>query len=392
MSILPEPILPFQGLRVLECATVLAGPAVGAFFAELGAEVIKIEPPQGDVTRHWKLPSEDADSTVSAYFSAVNWGKQSVVLDLKTQLEAFYGLVKTADIVIANYKPGAAEKLRVDYATLKTLNPRLLYAHLTGYGSQNPRSGYDAIIQAESGFLYLNGHPGQAPAKMPVALMDILAAHQMKEALLIGLLLRDRLGQGAYYEVSLLESALVSLANQATNWIVAGHDPQPMGLEHPNIVPYGNIYSTADGQAIMLAVGSDAHFKRLCQLLQTSALAEDSRFVKNTQRLKHREALHPFLRSAIALQSADELLTALWQAGIPAGKVKPVSEALDSPEAQSLIFSDPSGAQDPCGNSLRGIYHTSFKSEQIGRNTLLPPPALGVHTERVLAELSEQTN
>ncbi len=384
MSAPSEPQLPFKGLRVLECATVLAGPAVGAFFAELGAEVIKIEPPQGDVTRHWKLPSEDPDTTISAYFSAVNWGKQSVVLDLKTQLDAFYALVKTADIVIANYKPGAAEKLRVDYATLKALNPRLLYAHLTGYGSQNPRSGYDAVIQAESGFLYLNGHPGQAPAKMPVALMDILAAHQMKEALLIGLLMRERAegrdgsGEGAYYEVSLLESALVSLVNQATNWLVAGHEPQPMGLEHPNIVPYGNIYTTADRQQVMLAVGSNLHFQKLCHILGCAEISEDPHFISNTERLRHRKALNEQLEIAMTKHRADAVLQSLWKAGIPAGKVKSVSEALNSPEAQALIFEKA---------NQKGLLHTSFNSTQFSRAEMSPPPELGQHTERILKHL-----
>lgn len=381
-SLSPTPQQPFAGLRVLECATVLAGPAVGAFFAELGAEVIKIEPPGGDVTRHWKLPSEDPDSSVSAYFSAVNWGKQSVVLDLKSELDTFYELVKGADIVIANYKPGAAERLKVDYVTLHTLNPRLLYAHLTGYGSQNPRTGYDAIIQAESGFLYLNGHPHQPPAKMPVALMDILAAHQMKEALLIGLWMRERQATagGGYYEVSLLESALVSLVNQATNWLVAGHEPQPMGLEHPNIVPYGSIYTTQDKQQIMLAVGSDQHFAKLCQLLQIPELAKDPHFQTNTQRVQHRDSLHPHLNKAIALQQSEPLLEALWKLGIPAGKVQPISEALASPEAQSLIFeslteSMNQGTQSP----LKGLFHTAFKSPGLRRAALSPPPQLGEH-------------
>lgn len=384
-SLSPTPQQPFAGLRVLECATVLAGPAVGAFFAELGAEVIKIEPPGGDVTRHWKLPSEDPESSVSAYFSAVNWGKQSVVLDLKSELDTFYELVKGADIVIANYKPGAAERLKVDYATLHTLNPRLLYAHLTGYGSQNPRTGYDAIIQAESGFLYLNGHPHQPPAKMPVALMDILAAHQMKEALLIGLWMRERQSTagGGYYEVSLLESALVSLVNQATNWLVAGHEPQPMGLEHPNIVPYGSIYTTQDKQQIMLAVGSDQHFEQLCIILEHPRLIQDARFSSNRTRVKHRQMLNTTLGNAIQNFNADTLLQRLWQASIPAGKVKSISEALDSPEARSLIFGK---------EKQRGIWQTSFKSQQFQRTPLSPPPELGQHTLDILQQISEKSN
>ncbi len=363
--------LPFSGLKVLECATVLAGPAVGAFFAELGAEVIKVEPPGGDVTRHWKRPEEPKDTTISAYFSAINWGKKSVVINLKhpAEREAFYTLVQDADVLIANYKPGAAEALGVDYDTLKVLNPALLYGHLTGYGLHNHRTGYDAIVQAESGFLYLNGHPGGPPAKMPVALMDVLAAHQLKEALLVGLYQRlQSPGQGGdYFSVSLLDSALVSLMNQATNWLVAGHDPEPMGLEHPNIVPYGNVFTTADQRQIMLAVGGDRHFQQLWELLQLTA---DPRFATNTGRLAHRETVNQRLAEAVSTQAADPFLKELWARGIPAGEIKTVSQALSNPHIEHLILRD---------RGFKGLRQNSFSSSLWPVPTLSAPPELNAH-------------
>ncbi|MDQ2795504.1 MAG: CoA transferase, partial [Bacteroidota bacterium] len=271
--------LPFAHLRVLELASVLAGPQVGQFFAELGAEVLKIESPAGDVTRTWKTSAETTVSTatpaaaataVSAYFSASNWGKTSLVLDLTTpagQAE-LHRLAASADIVLASYKPGDAAKLRADYATLAAQNPRLLYGHLTGYGPDNPRAGYDAVLQAEAGFMYLNAPgPGQPPQKMPVAMVDLLAAHQLKEGLLTALYQRERTGHGALVQVSLLDSALASLANQAATYLVAGHDPQPLGSGHPSIVPYGTVYRTANGRQLVLAVGSDGQFRQLCAAL-----------------------------------------------------------------------------------------------------------------------------
>ncbi len=210
-------------LKVLELASVLAGPSVGQFFAELGAEVIKIENPRngGDVTRLWKTPGEPTDDR-SAYFCSCNWGKKSVALDLTIHrdIEIVRKLAAKSDIVIASYKPGDAEKLGVSYQQLRTHNERLIYGQITGYGSDDDRVGYDAVIQAEAGFMALNGeHEGPA-TKMPVALIDVLAAHHLKEGLLLALLTRERTKEGSVVEVSLVQTAVASLANQATNWLV----------------------------------------------------------------------------------------------------------------------------------------------------------------------------
>lgn len=369
----------FSELVILELASVLAGPAVGAMFAELGATVIKLEPPGGDVTRSWRLPGEVAEGGVSAYFSCVNWGKQSLALDLRSPegLEIAKALAVQADVVIANYKPGAAERLGMDYASLSAEHPELIYAHLTGYGPGDQRTGYDALIQAESGFLQLNGRPDEEPVKLPVALMDLLAAHQLKEAVLVALIERLHAGpngKGRYIEVSLMASALASLANQASNWLVAGHRPEPMGLEHPNIVPYGSLYTTGDRGRIMLAVGSDAQFAALMRILGAEGLAQDPRFGRNAARVVNREALQAELRPLMAKRATAELLAALRQEEIPAGEVKDVPEALAQPAAESLAL---------VGGGMRGLRTSVFTS---GGAPLTPPPALGADSETILRE------
>ena len=226
-----EPI--FSQLKVLELASVLAGPSVGQFFAELGAEVIKVENvrTKGDVTRSWKTAGENTDDR-SAYFCSVNWGKKSIAIDL-THPEGrkiIHQLIPKIDVVIASFKPGDAVKLGVDHEVLAAINPQLIYGQITGYGSKNQRVGYDAVIQAEAGFMFMNGEPGRPSLKMPVALIDILAAHHLKEALLLSLLKRERTGRGGFVEVSLIQAAVSSLVNQATNWLVAGKMPGKLGL------------------------------------------------------------------------------------------------------------------------------------------------------------------
>src|SRR6478736_2525020 len=273
-----------QDLKVLELASVLAGPSVGQFFAELGAEVIKIENPKigGDVTRGWKIPGEPTDDR-SAYFCSCNWGKKSVALDLtiKKDLETVKKLAAKSDIVIASYKPGDAEKLGVAYQQLRLINPQLIYGQITGYGSDDDRVGYDAVIQAEAGFMALNGEHDGPATKMPVALIDVLAAHHLKEGLLLALLKRERLKEGSFVEVSLVQTAVASLANQATNWLVGKKLPVRQGSAHPNIAPYGDSFVTEDSKRILLAVGSDKQFDELIKILGLGTQDLGKSFAKN---------------------------------------------------------------------------------------------------------------
>ncbi|KAA9332602.1 CaiB/BaiF CoA transferase family protein [Adhaeribacter soli] len=378
-----QPELPFSGLFVLELASVLAGPSVGQFFAELGAEVVKIEntATQGDVTRKWKAATEDPDTDISAYFSCANWGKKSVALDLKNPegLAVVYRLVQKADIVIASYKPGDAEKLQVDYETLSGINPKLLYGSITGYGPEVARAGYDAVIQAESGLMYLNGQPDGEPTKMPVAFVDLLAAHQLKEGLLTALYMRERTGKGTLVQISLLDAALTSLANQGTNYLVAGLNPQRTGSEHPNIVPYGTIFKTSDQKQLILAIGDDRQFQHLCEVLGAPELASNPLFNRNNARVKNRIVLNEKLKELIAGFNQAELLAELERRFVPAGAVKDVQEALSGKAAQELKLQAKKN-----GKLLVGMKTVAFKLQNLPNAELLPPPHFGENTVEVL--------
>ncbi len=335
-------MLLLENCKVIELASVLAGPSVGQFLAELGAEVIKIENPAtgGDTTRSWLVKNEQARNGISAYFASVNWGKTSIFLNLQNpeELKKLYELVKSADIVIASYKPGDAEKLGVSYADLQKINPTIIYGHITGYGNAYDKVGYDAIIQAEAGFMYMNGEPNSPPTKMPVALIDVLAGHQLKEGVLMALLHRERTGEGSYVEVSLFDSAISALVNQASNWLNAGHIPQRMGSQHPNIVPYGTIFTTQDEKFITLAVGTDKQFAQLCKILGISEMAENENFATNAQRVKNAQKLLPILQEKIAQWQKEKLLEVLHKAKIPAGGVNTLPETFALPFSQELLF------------------------------------------------------
>jgi crotonobetainyl-CoA:carnitine CoA-transferase CaiB-like acyl-CoA transferase len=357
-----------NGLRVIELASVLAGPSVGQFLAECGAEVIKIEnaKTKGDVTRSWKLPSEDCESSISAYFSCANWGKKSLCLQLPEDIEKLKSLAANSDIVIASYKPGDAEKLKTDYESLKAVNPKLIYGHITGYGNESDRVGYDAIIQAEAGFTFMNGEKNGNPVKMPVALVDLLAAHQLKAGILLALLRREKTGEGAYVHVSLFEAAVCSLANQATNFLCTGHIPQRIGSEHPNIVPYGTIYRVKDG-AIVLAVGNDKQFRELCAVLGIPETAEDNRFTNNFERVKNREVLNQILSEAFLKFEKNKIFELLSERQVPAGLLRNMKEVFETPLAKGKVLSS--------GN-FKGIRQIAFSIKNLPESLLFHPPYL----------------
>ncbi|RAU81609.1 CaiB/BaiF CoA transferase family protein [Pontibacter arcticus] len=363
-----QPIL--KDMLVLELASVLAGPSVGQFFAELGATVIKIEnaATNGDVTRTWKLTAEDPTTNTPAYFCAANWGKQSLTLDLtrQTDLERLYTLVPKADIVLTSYKPGDAEKLQVDYTTLQGINPKLIYGHITGYGPEDERAGYDAVVQAEAGFMYLNGEANGDPTKMPVALMDILTAHQLKEGLLLALFQRERTGQGQLVEVSLVHSAISALANQATNYLVAGHNPTRMGSEHPNIVPYGSLFTSRDNKQLVLAIGNDRQFAKLCALLGQPEFARHPKYNTNYNRVQNRKEVNSMLQASIAMQDRDTLLEKLHQQHVPAGAVNTIADVFDLPQARQMLLTYP-GAKP-------GVKQVAFTMAGHGQARITPPP------------------
>jgi crotonobetainyl-CoA:carnitine CoA-transferase CaiB-like acyl-CoA transferase len=379
---------PLSDLKVLELANVLAGPSIGMFLAELGASVIKVENmiSQGDVTRQWKLPTEDPQNDISGYFSSVNWGKKSIAVDLcqPEGMIVIYALARQSDIVLSSYKPGDAEKPKVDYNTLRQLNEKIIYAHVTGYGMNNNRAGYDAIIQAETGFTYINGEPDGKPTKMPVALMDVLAAHQLKEAILLALMQRDKTGKGEFVDVSLFHSGLASLVNQAANWLVGRSIPRRLGSDHPNIVPYGTIFTTSDNKEIVLAVGTDKQFKELCAVLGNPELGYNDDYETNVDRVKNSTAIKDILQELISQFSREEILEILKDKRIPAGGVFNMKEVFDVPEAKDMVI------QSPLDDTayIRGVRSVAFHSSvmEIVKD-LNRPPHYGEHSMEILKEV-----
>lgn len=333
----------FKNLKVVELSSVLAGPAVGMFFAELGAKVYKIENPKtgGDITRSWKLPTEKSNKKDSAYFNSVNWGKRSLFWDISkpNEFKKLNDLIKTADIVVSNYQTGTAKKLKVSYPHLKKINPKLIYAEIKGFPDER-RAAYDVLLQAEAGYLSMTGTENGELVKMPVALIDVLTAHQLKEGVLIALMERNRTGKGCYVSASLFDTAISSLTNQASNWLQAKYNPEPMGLSHPNIAPYGDYILTKDKQRLVLAIGSDKQFARLCEILNEPKLSQNQKFISNQQRVKNRKELLEKLKNSSAKIKYNDLIYRLIEKDIPFAPINKVSEVVDSEYVKKRICFD----------------------------------------------------
>ncbi len=333
----------FEGLKVVELASVLAGPSVGMFFAEQGATVIKIENKLtgGDLTRHWKLPNENKDSPYSAYYSSINYNKKILLLNLKKDDDFHIALshIKDADIVISNYRKEQAKRLKLDYETLKLLNPKLIYAQLTGFGEHSQRPAFDVVLQAEAGFLYMCGEANRPPVKMPVALIDVLAAHQLKEGILTALWKREKDGKGALIKTSLYQSAIASLVNQASNYLMAGHIPQKMGTQHPNIAPYGDMFYTRDNKAIVLAIGTDAQFENLCTVLNID-LHQNILFNSSVNRVKNRTQLINALSKIIINHNINEIEKLFLVHQVPYGRIRNMQEVFENPLAQEMVLEE----------------------------------------------------
>lgn len=352
---------PFQGLKVIELASVLAGPAVGMFFAELGAEVLKVENATtgGDTTRHWKMPSEDPAGPASAYFYSVNWGKRHVFLDLTqaADRQQLMDWLKEADVVISNFKKGGAEKLGLDCVSLAQWNPRLIYASISAYGEDDLRPGFDVAIQAETGWMHMNGEPDGPPTKMPVALMDLLAAHQLKEGILVALWEREKNGKGREVTVSLFDTGVASLANQAANWLNLRHLPQRMGSRHPNIAPYGEVFYTKDDKPLIVSTGTEQQFRALCGLLAVPEIAADGRFATNALRLQHRIALAELLQAAFRALPSELILAECHAAHVPVAPIRDLAEVFELPAARELVLQE----KEPDGKVSSRVRTAVFK-------------------------------
>ena len=330
----------FKELKIIDLSTVLAGPSVGTFFAELGAEVIKIESPQfPDVTRSWKLPTEDSESDVSAYFSSVNYRKKYLQLDFanSSDLEQLMELLSGADILLTNFKKSSEKKFELTPEILLERFPKLIIGKITGFGEESDRIAYDLILQAETGFMSMNGTTESGPVKMPVALIDVLAAHHLKEGILVALLDRFTTNKGRKVSVSLYDSAISSLANQAANYLMEKHVPKRIGSLHPNIAPYGEIFKSKDEVLVTFAIGSDLHFQKLTSLLKLSNLINDKRYNDNQSRVKNRVELAEILQKEISLRNAQDILDKCQKNFIPAARIKNLSEVFEDSQAQNLI-------------------------------------------------------
>jgi crotonobetainyl-CoA:carnitine CoA-transferase CaiB-like acyl-CoA transferase len=365
----------FEGLIVLELSNVLAGPSVGMFFAELGAKVIKVENLStfGDVTRTWKTPNETDDNDISSYFGCANWGKQSICVDLKKSegKKIIRQLAALADVIISSYKAGDAEKLGVDYESLCSCNPTLIYASINGYGDGNTRVAYDAVLQAETSYMFMNGEPNATPLKLPIAIIDVLAAHQLKEAILLALLKKAKNGEGSYVSVSLYQAALSGLVNQASNYLYTGNNPKQLGSKHPNIAPYGDTFLCKDQRFIILAVGNDKQFEALCNVLN---ITMDAKYANNQSRLVFRNDLIELLANAIKEWPSQLLTENLHRNGVPVGIVRNMQEALEDKAAKGMVLLQ--GHQG-------AVKQIAFKG-LVKNTTMSPPPALGNATKSIL--------
>jgi len=351
----------FSKLIVVDASTVLAGPSVATFFAELGATVIKVENSTAyDVTRSWKLPTEDKNAPISAYFSSVNYGKKYIQLNLKEEHDRkqFKELIKVADILISNYKKGDEEKLGIEDATLRHCNPALIIGKISGFGKESDRVAYDLILQAETGFMSMNGTPESGPVKMPVALIDVLAAHHLKEGLLIALLKLKTSGKATTISVSLYDAAVASLINQASNYLMNNHIPQRIGSLHPNIAPYGELFITKENDLITFAIGSDSHFKKLCDYLNSPELIDNQAYISNQNRVVNRIELQEILQEKIKTISTEAILSEMLKLKVPAGKVKNLAEVFEKEELKDSILEE-----NILGYSTKRLSSIAFKME-----------------------------
>lgn len=388
---------PLAGLKVVELARILAGPWIGQTLADLGADVIKIEAPQGDDTRRWGppfVPQADGSAGDAAYHHACNRGKRSLVADLRAadDVARVRALAAQADVFIENFKVGGLQKFGLDFPALRAVNPRLVYCSVTGFGQDGPyaaRAGYDAMIQALGGIMSLTGAPDGPPQKIGVAFADLFAGLHGVVAIQAALLQRERSGRGQHIDIALLDSMVGMLANQAMNYLVSGQVPTRMGSAHPNIVPY-QAFATRDGH-LLLAVGNDAQFARLCALLDLPELADDPRYVDNAARVRHRDALVAVLAAAFARRDRDAVLAALERAGVPAGPINDLAAVFADPQVAHrglrLDLSDPAVA----GGSLPGL-RTPIRFSEAVLATRTRSPHLGEHTEAVRAALDARAD
>ncbi|AOF92165.1 CaiB/BaiF CoA-transferase family protein [Sinorhizobium sp. RAC02] len=384
--------LPLAGIRVIELARVLAGPWAGQMLADLGADVIKIENPDGgDDTRAWGPPfvmGKDGANLSAAYYHSTNRGKRSIAVDLKTEegRDTVHRLIATADVVIENFKVGGLVKYGLDYQSLAQKHPKLIYCSITGFGQDGPyaaRAGYDYIVQGMSGFMSVTGAPDGEPMKAGVAIADIFTGIYAVTAIQAALIHVMKTGEGQHVDMALLDVQSAVMANQNMNFLASGKAPNRLGNAHPNISPY-EVVPTSDGH-IILAVGNDGQFRKLCGILKLDGVGEDERFATNRARVANRDEVRRLVTGATAGITKADLLDACEREGVPAGPINSIAETFDDPQvkARGLRVDLP----DADGNLIPGVRTPIvFSGTPLAYDR--PSPRLGEHTDAVMAELS----
>lgn len=392
---LPAQTGALAGLRVLDLSRVLAGPWAGQLLADLGADVVKVERPgAGDDTRAWGPPwltdAGGASTGEAAYYLSANRNKRSITVDLtKPQGQRLVrALAAEADIVIENFKVGGLRQYGLDHASLREANPRLIYCSITGFGQTGPyasRAGYDFLIQGMGGLMSLtgkpDGEPGEGPVKVGVALTDVMTGLYATVAILAALAHRERTGDGQHIDLALLDVQIACLANQAANYLVGGMVPKRMGNAHPNIVPYQD-FPTADGYMI-IAVGNDGQFTKLCATLGHADWATDERFATNPQRVKHRSELIELMRCVTVTRTTVEWVSAMEDVGVPCGPINTLDRVFDDPQAQAR------GLRVEMPHALAGTVPLVANPIRLSASPVdyrRAPPTLGQHTDEVLAQ------
>jgi len=373
-----------EGLRVLDLTRILAGPLCTMMLGDMGADVIKVEPPgTGDDTRSWGPPFVEGEA---AYFLGLNRNKRSITLNMaaKSGQDVLAQLIRKCDVLVENFKVGTLEKWGFTNAWLEANAPQVIRCSITGYGANGPKGGlpgYDFILQAESGLMSITGPQDGAPTKHGVALVDVCTGMLASNAILAALQARHRTGHGQHLDLSLYETSLFMLANVAANYLAAGREGGRYGNGHPSIVPY-TTYPTSDGM-MAVAVGNDAQFAKFAAAIGHSEWAQDARFIKNRDRVVHRELLDGQIAEALKTGTAVAWVDQLKAAGVPCGRINSVKQAFDDPHTAARAMIET--VEHPTAGALK-LIGTPFKFSGTPTSVRLAPPLLGQHTEQVLRD------
>ncbi|KAF9584273.1 hypothetical protein BGW38_006999 [Lunasporangiospora selenospora] len=384
---------PLDGIRVLDLTRVLAGPYCTQLLGDLGAEVIKVENPEGgDDTRAWGPPfatniDEESDDHESAYFLSVNRNKKSITVNIRSDAgrQLIYDLVRKVDVFVENYVPGKLESMGLGFKQLSAINPRLVYASITGYGQTGPyanRPGYDVMIEAEAGLMYITGEEHGPPVKVGVAVTDLTTGLYAHAAVLAALYARNRTGLGQHVDCSLLESQVATLANIGSSFLIAGKEAKRMGTGHPSIVPY-QVLETRDSH-IMIGAGNDNQFRSLCKVLQLDTLSENPLYRMNRDRVTNREALIQILTNRLKSENNAFWLQAMEGKGVPFAPINNIGQTFSHPQvlARDMVQE----IEHPTVGKIK-VTGTPVKYSHTKPSIRTPPPLLGQHTDHVLQDI-----